>query len=332
MQSFPQKWVHVPGLAQLRISPEFDAAVRQEAGGSTVVHVHGLWLMPNVYGGTAAAHAGKPLIVSPRGMLAAEALKFSRWKKRAFWALLQKSAFASAAAWHATSAAEAEDIRQFGIRAPIVVIPNGVDLPTTKARHSPAKTLRTILFLSRLHPKKNLPGLIEAWSRVAPQRPEWQLVIAGPDEGGHRATLKRQATDANTPRIHFLDPLYGDDKDAMLADADLFVLPTRNENFGIAVAESLAIGVPAIVTKGAPWSGLDRFDCGWWIEHGNAPLIDALLAATMLSAEERRAMGYRGRAWMESDFGWDAIATSMAAVYDWLQGRAPPPKGLDTCK
>lgn len=332
VQSFPRAWTGVPGLSQLGISPAFEGAVRRAAEDCAVVHAHGLWLMPNVYGGAAAALARKPLIVSPRGMLAAEALEFSPWKKRTFWALLQKRAYASAAAWHATSSAEAEDIRRFGITAPIIVIPNGVDMPATQADHSPAKSLRTILFLSRLHPKKNLPSLIDAWSRVAPKRQDWQLVIAGPDEGGHRAVLEARASAANTPRICFLDPVYGDEKDVLLAGADLFVLPTQNENFGIAVAESLAAGVPAIVTRGAPWSGLERFACGWWIEHGYAPLTEALLAATMISPAERRSMGQRGKAWMERDFGWDAIAMKMVDVYEWLRGRGPSPECLDTRK
>ena len=323
---YPQNWAQVPVLSGLRASSALKAALYQRATGSTdLVHVHGLWLMPNVYAGRAAKRAGKPLIVSPRGMVAPAALAFSPRKKTAFWRLLQGRAYAKAALWHATSQEEAADIRRFGVHAPIAVIPNGIDLPAGVATHVEAAPQRTLLFLSRLHPKKNAAGLLEAWRRTAPDRPEWQLVIAGPDEDGHRANLEAQVARDTIPRVQFTGPLYGADKDALISRADLFVLPTLSENFGIAVAELLAAGVPAIVTKGAPWQGLETHRAGWWIDHGADPLEAALRTATALTPRERQAMGARGRDWMARDFGWDGIGTDMACVYRWVLGQADRP-------
>ena len=125
--------------------------------------------------------------------------------------------------------------------------------------------------------------------------------------------------------MQFVGPVYGAAKDALLQNTDLFVLPTLNENFGIAVAEALASGVPAIVSKGAPWSGLETERAGWWIDHGVEPLVRALLEATDMSVAERSAMGTRGRQWMARDFGWDAIAQQMAATYGWVLGSADQP-------
>ncbi len=323
--AFPHGLICLPILKNMRFSPQLYNALTKESASAAVIHSHGLWLMPNVYAGRAAAHAAKPVIVSPRGMLAPSALNFSRTKKMLFWHLLQQRAYAGAAAWHATSNAEADDIRAFGIDAPIAVIPNGIDLPRSTASHDASKACRSILFLSRLHPKKNIPTLIEAWRRLASDRPAWQLLIVGPDEGGHRAELEKQILADNMPRVEILPPVYGEEKERLLTSSDLFILPTLDENFGIAVAEALAAGVPAVVTKGAPWAGLVTERCGWWIDHGIAALEAALRDATALMPSERRVMGLRGRDWMARDFGWDAIGRDMVDVYRWMTGTGEHP-------
>ena len=330
LRTFPQFAGGVPVMAALRLSPELRRATASEAKRVDVVHAHGLWLMPNVDAGHAAARSGTSLVVSPRGMLATAALDFSPLKKRLFWLLLQRRAYAGAVVWHATSDQEAAEIRAFGIAKPIAVIPNGIDLPTELADHDDTRPRRRLLFLSRIHPKKGLPVLLEAWSQLARERPEWDLMIAGADEGGHRAELEaRIATDA-IPNVTFTGPLYGEAKTALLKETDLFVLPTRNENFGIAVAEALAAGIPAVVTTGAPWRGLETERCGWWIEQGREPLLAALREATALPSGERRTMGRRGRDWMARDFGWDRIGEQMCVVYRWLAKQGPRPPEVQT--
>lgn len=316
--SFQQDYASIPLLGSLRISRSLTTALQLSAKRVDIFHNHGLWLMPNVMVGRVATETAKLLVVSPRGMLAKEALKFSRFKKSVFWALLQQHAVGNADAWHATSLEEAEDIRAFGIKAPIAVIPNGVDDATLLASHAERGSKRTVLFLSRIHPKKGLASLIAAWSEIANQRPLWELVIAGPDEGNHRAELIRQVTELGVSSIRFLEPVYGSEKASLLASADLFILPTKSENFGIAVAEALSAGLPAIVTKGAPWSGLIEHSCGWWIDHGVGSLKAALLEATSLPPQSRKKMGLRGRAWMKQSFGWKAVGRHMACFYDWI--------------
>lgn len=323
--TFPPDFPSVPVVSSLRLSRYLTTELAKYAWHSDILHNHGLWLMPNVTVGRIAAKVGKPLVVSPRGMLAPEALRISAYNKKLFWAFLQQPALAHAAVWHATSPREAEDIRAFGVRAPIVVIPNGVDAANVVAEHSVEKEKRTLLFLSRIHPIKGLSTLISAWAEIAAQRPCWELVIAGPDDGGHLVELRKLVEKAGVTSIRFEGPVYGSNKSQLLASADLFVLPTKSENFGIAVAEALAAGLPAIVTKGAPWSGLNEERCGWWIDHGIEPLKIALLEATALPSSARKEMGRRGRDWIARDFSWDAISLQMKQVYDWVLSQAPPP-------
>lgn len=330
--AYPQDFADIPFLRSLRMSSGLAKAARIAVQASDLVHVHGLWLMPNVYASHAAAAAGRPLVVTPLGMLSPEALAFSARKKRLFWRFLQKPAYAHAAVWHATCEAEAEEIRAFGIRAPIAVIPNGIDIPQSPAKYLPRQTtLHTILFLGRLHPKKGLPDLVAAWSRLAHERSDWILRIVGPDEGGHRRELEKMVQQGGVPRVVFDCSVHGAEKARVLQEADVFVLPTQNENFGLAVAEALAAGVPAIVSHGAPWSGLETERCGWWVERGAEPLLEALREATALPDSGRHAMGLRGRAWMERDFGWESVAANMLLVYQWVTGHELRPDFVTLC-
>jgi len=325
VDSFKHDGSRIPLVCSLRISNGLRGATNRSASEADIVHVHGLWLMPNVYAGFSAYRKKKPLIVSPRGMLAAESLKFSARKKKIFWYLLQRRAYSKAAVWHATCLEEANEIREFGIRSPIAIVPNGVDIAESSSLHDPSKSKRTLLYLSRLHAKKGLGVLINAWADISLHRANWELAIAGPDEDGHRASLEKQIEAIGAQGIRFLGSVYGLDKEALLRSSDLFVLPTKNENFGIAVAEALGAGIPAIVTRGAPWAGLETENCGWWIEQGQQPLVSALLEAMALSSEERRSMGVNGRDWMKRDFCWTAIADKMFEVYAWLLGDSSVP-------
>jgi glycosyltransferase involved in cell wall biosynthesis len=125
--------------------------------------------------------------------------------------------------------------------------------------------------------------------------------------------------------IEIVGSVDDEEKWALYRSADLFVLPTLSENFGIVIAEALAAGVPVITTKAAPWQELETHRCGWWIDTGTAPLIEALRHAMSLSEDERRAMGARGRALVETNYSWDQIAGRMIAVYEWLLGRRSRP-------
>lgn len=293
-----------------------------------MIHDHGLWLPSNYQVARLADATKTTRVVSPRGMLEPWALNHRKWKKRLAWWLYQKRCLKSAAALHATSTAEAEQFRRLGLTMPIVVLPNGVDLPTVSAAPQPGTpaTRRTALFLSRIHPKKGLPLLLDAWARVTPQ--DWDLHIVGPDENGHLDKLQRQAKQLglDSNGVRFSGPLDGAEKAAAFREASLFVLPTHSENFGIAVAEALAHGLPVITTHGAPWQPLETERCGWWVAVDRDSIARALYDATRRPESELREMGGRGKEMVATRYSWDGIAREMLACYQWLLGRGSKPQ------
>jgi len=292
-------------------------------------HTHGMWMMPNVYPARAASLLGRPLVLTPRGMLAPDALKFSRLQKSLFWQIVQKPSIKAVKCFHATAEQEYHEIRAFGLRQPVAVIPNGIDIPIEESSYSDVTSASScrpyILSLGRIHPKKGLDRLVTAWSRVERAFPAWELRIVGSSERGYREELVRLASQLAVKRIRFSEAIFGEEKNRLLRDAELFVLPTLNENFGMVVAESLVAGTPVISTKGAPWAGLQKHRCGWWIDQGVDAIVATLHVAMSLSVEDRFAMGARGRAWMENDFSWTGVSAKMAATYEWLIGGGDRP-------
>lgn len=310
-RSLPWLWP----ARRLGVSLALDRALAK--GTHDVWHTHGLWMMPNIYPARHAVRAKASLLLSPRGMMSAEAMRFSAGRKRLFWGL-QRRALAAVDCFHATSEEEAEGIRALGFAQPVAIIPNGIDLPDIEAVG--AARQREVVSLGRIHPKKGLDWLIAAWARVEREFPDWRLRIIGPDEGGHAAQLAAQAGSLGVTRVTIEPPVLGAEKWRLLHGATLFALPTRNENFAMTVAESLACATPVISTRGAPWSGLALENCGWWIDCGVEPLAEALRRAMTLPPARLAEMGANGRAWMQRDFAWDSVARRMMAVYAWLRG------------
>lgn len=379
-----------------------------------LVHVHSLWA-PVSHAGVSFARRHKiPYVISAHGMLAPWAMNHKWLKKRIAWWLYQKRDLQGVALFHVTAPCEVEWLRGLGLKQPCVLAPLGSDLPDlNNVETQRRRDVKTVLFVGRIYPVKGLMNLVKAWAAVKKsslvhycdsslvgkldgdigstnelmnsrtnERPPWQLVLAGPDQAGHKAELEAEAkklglsvadipanqllsqpanplsqpaTPPSPPDLVFTGPVYGADKDALYRMADLFVLPSYTENFGVVVTDSLSYGVPVITTKGAPWSELlgspkrvnskplivnsepccegddnqrcTVYDsqltdftangrCGWWIDIGVEPLSEALIEAVSLRDVERRQLGLAGRNLVENRYTWPKVASEMKTRYE----------------
>jgi glycosyltransferase involved in cell wall biosynthesis len=306
----------------------FGAAIARALGPNGLVHDNGLWTATNMLAARYARQAQVPLVISPHGMLEPWALGYRRWRKRLALALGQRAALASAALIIVASESEAASVRRAGFRQPIAIVPLGIDAPECQAAHLEHAPLRRMLFLSRLHPKKGLPMLFEAWSKL--RQPGWKIVLAGPDEGGHRAELQplidRLGIAAD---LEFVGEVSGSRKLQLFREADLFVLPSHSENFGLVVGEAMACGLPVLTTRATPWGVLESLRAGWWVEPDLEGLTHGLGAALATTPDARAAMGRAGRDYAVNDLTWEAAAQRTLIAYRWLlSGSAQPPAQL----
>ncbi len=313
-----------------------------------VLHTHGLWTYLSIGGPAWAREARKPRVVSPHGMLDPWALAHSRWKKRLALRLYESRHLRGATLLHALCEAEAESIRRLGLRNPVAVIPNGVDLPAIEERPPAAGSRpRVLLFLGRLHPKKGLAAALRAWAKMRGDR-DWQFVIAGWDQDGHRAELEQICRDLGTPAaavpadeflartpedrstetpasVLFVGPAFGETKAALLRRADAFILPSLSEGLPVSVLEAWAHGLPVMMTDRCNLP--EGFQAGAAIRIETEPASIAAGFAELTSADQqaRLAMGANGRNLVQRNFTWPRVADAFARSYRWLAGEGPRP-------
>jgi glycosyltransferase involved in cell wall biosynthesis len=320
------------GPERLAFAPMLGRRLRD--GGFNVVHQHGIWQAFSAQVLGWRRRTGGPVMISPRGMLDPWALRNSGWKKVIAARAFENLNLLGAACIHALNASEAASIRAYGLGNPIATIPNGTDLPSERperpARPSflPNDGCDTLLFIGRLHPKKGIANLIEAFAAARMADPvfaeRWRLVIAGWDDGGHEATLRDAVVRHGLKgKVVFPGPLLGAEKDATLRHADAFILPSFSEGLPMAVLEAWAYRLPVLMTDACNLP--EGFSSGAAIRIVNDP---GTLAGQLVShlAGDLSSMGAAGRALAESRFSWPTIAARHIAVYRFLRdgGNAPP--------
>lgn len=308
-----------PGLTALGYSSDFKRQLEKYTRWADLVHVHGLWMWPMWAAGWEARRQGKPFVMMPHGFLDPERLKISKWKKRFVGAFCDKPLLQAANGIVATSKSELNGIRQYGISCPAHVMPIGIDLSQYAARESPAdRHEKTLLYFSRITPIKGLDLLADAWGQVAQRglAKGWKLLIVGPDDRGYAEAMKKlYAEKCLQGSFEFRGPVFGADKFTLLQSVDAMILPTRSENWSIAVAEGMASGLPVVCTKGAPWECLNTAKAGWWVDVSVDAIRLGLEQLLALSDDERHKMGLRGRKWVEDNLLWGQVATHMIGFY-----------------
>lgn len=334
------------GPAAFGYSPALKRALSR--GKHELVHQHALWMYPSVAVSSWHKSTGRPYVVSPHGMLDPWALANSGWKKRVALAAFERRNLQGASCLHALCQSEADSIRALGLRNPVAVIPNGVVMPEGQQRGAPpedhSKT-KTLLFLGRLHPKKGLPEALRGWAEATRgAKTGWQFVIAGWDQGGHQADLKQlcgkfgmrvieksagmcvedNPHDAQNAVV-FAGPAFGPAKDALLRSANAFILPSLSEGLPMSVLEAWAYGLPVLMTTECNLP--QGFAAGAAIKVAGDKLVlaDGLRELMSMPAEQRAAMGERGKALVAEQFTWDKIAKHMIQLYGWLTGAGAKP-------
>mgnify|MGYP001576068194 CR=1 FL=1 len=320
----------VQGPTSFGYSPRLVAALQDAK--LDLVHDHGLWMYPSIACSTWARLIRKPYLVTTHGMLDPWALRNSGWKKWVASLLFEAAHLRGAACIHAVSHSEAHSIRAYGLTNPICVIPNGIDLaPQIMATPAAAHEERmSLLYLGRLHPKKNLLNLLRAWHQLKNQGElrtgEWSLTIAGWSQGGYQEELQQFCAKSGIDEsVHFVGPLFGLDKDSVYRNADAFILPSLSEGLPVAVLEAWSYNLPVLITPECNMP--EGFDAEAAIRIGTesetiAAGISRLFAMT---DSERQSMGARGRQLVERRFSWDKIARDMYSVYQWMLGDSVKP-------
>ena len=281
-----------------------------------VFHTNSCWLPLSARTTIWAKNIGYTVVYTPHGMLEPWIMKRHYWTKKFPASLLfQKRGIQIANVIHATAESEKHNLTQLGWNNNIEVIPNCVEIDKITMKESWIRN-KNILFLSRIHVKKGINFLIEAIANLKADLQGYTINIAGEGEESYINELKQLASKLGVADlIHFIGGVYGDKKWELFKKADLFVLPTHSENFGIVVAEALACGIPVVTTQGTPWQELESYHCGWWTEIGTEATTKALKEFLQCTETQLEQMGKNGKKLIEEKYSSQKVAQDMVELY-----------------
>lgn len=311
----PRSFGYAPGLVE---------ALNQDK--TEILHTHGLWMYPSV-AATAWSSKKKPYVVSPHGMLDPWAIRNSRLKKKISGFVYEDRHLRGAACLHALNQAEAKAIRDYGLMNPICVIPSGIELPEPVERGTEKE--RTLFYLGRLHPKKGLAKLIQAWSLVEKEAQSmgWRLAIAGWDQSGHETELRELALRLQLGNsLSFEGPHFGSEKADRFKEVSGFILPSLSEGLPMTVLEAWSWGLPVLMTPECNLPEGASANAAIMMTPDVDSIADTIRRLFAMTDLEREAMGKNGRKLVADRFQWPKAAEQMADVYDWALGFGGKPR------
>lgn len=297
-------------------------------GDFDLVHQHGIWQGFSHSVSAWRKRTNGKVVISPRGMLDSWALENSKWKKKIAKILFEQNNIQGAHCMHALNVSEMQSIRNFGYLGPISMMPNGTHEITQSNVFSrpgwlPNDGRKNLLFLGRIHPKKGIQELLEAWGSLKLKQEQlvsdWRLIIAGWDDGGHLAEVSAHVEAQMLGNdVIFPGPLFGAEKDAALQHADAFVLPSHSEGLPMAVLEAWRQSLPVLMTDACNLpDGFER-NAAYRIEIGTSKTVSDLASFLSLSDTEREEMGYQGERLLSEKFLWSKIGEQHIETYVWL--------------
>lgn len=316
----------IPHLGFYRATAEFKSELIEGMRWADVVHIHGHWQDTNWLTARLVRKSGKPYVMQPHGFLEPERLKISKWQKKIIGALIERGNLNHANAVIATAESEKDGIVRYGVRVPIHIVPIGIDTEAIdeatpsndllkKLGADPSK--KTLLYLSRITPVKGLDMLADSWCQLQKYHNVWQLLIVGPDDRGYTSIIKRLYGDKiKDGSVIFSGPVFGVDKTSLLKSVDAFVLPTRSENFSIAVQEALVAGLPTVCTKGAPWAMIAENNAGEWVDINADAIAGGLRRIFDADNVTLANMSESAKSIIRKNFGWKTISECLSEVYE----------------
>ena len=287
-------------------------------------HTNGVWLYINHITCKAARSKNIPYIISTHGMLYSEALQRSYWKKLPFRLLFFDRDVANATCIHATCKKEMEEVRNFGYKGPIAVIPNPTYHPSyldevyaERLAFIENSYPKRFGYLGRLHPIKKVENIIYALAEVSKTK-SCELVIMGKGDDGYENFLKSEVKRLGLQNVFFCGFVSGREKYEHLSKLSCLFVPSDFENFGMVVTEALSVGVPVMASLGTPWKELNTEKCGWWSDSHVENIEDVMMHALETPVNTLKQMGERGRRLVVEKYSAEKIADDMAELYKWI--------------
>lgn len=311
----------ISAIREFAFSGSFTTWLWQHICDYDLVHIHAIFSYPSTIAMVIARLKGVPYIIRPLGQLCEWSLQQSAVRKKFYLKLIEQSNLNLSAAVHFTSVQEQQESSRLGLKAASFVLPHGLVLPEQipNARSRLRKILEVpndqplVLFLSRLHPKKGLEYLIPALAVVKPQ---FTFVLAGGGTPEYEAEVRSLLTTHNLiDRTRFTGFVEGEMKDLLLQGADLFVLTSHSENFGVAVLEAMAAGLPVVVTPGVALATVVQQQAVGYVPDLEVGAIAASISDCLTESESRRDMGHRARRFISDHYTWKQIVEQLISVY-----------------
>lgn len=292
-----------------------------------LIQIQSMWDLPYHKVMVEARKQGIPYIVTPRGMLEPWSLSQKKWKKKLAWWLYQRNDVQKSVCVFTTAKMEAEHVRELGITTYKSVIPNGIETDSYPCKTSVDVVKKQVLFLSRVHVKKGIEILFDAWKRIHSEFAEWQLLVVGNGEAEYIQSLENRVENLGLKEnIKILPPVFGNDKIQLYQESALFCLPSYSENFGMAIAEAMSCGTPVITTTNCPWNILNDTKTGWCIDLNVDNLERALREALSMNPTELYDMGQKASKLIYENFDYRNVTRKTLKLYEWLLNGGEKPE------